>query len=91
MKESGGKLWSSFGACQVFGEHLERGGGPAWGPWDLGMPWGGGRVRELGVSFLVAEALDQVCIRPTLPLQLEAKEWGGYHSSWGALRNPLED
>lgn len=40
-------------------------------------------MSELGVSFLVAEALGQVCsLRPTLSLRLKAKEWRG----WGALR-----
>lgn len=42
-------------------------------------------MSELGASFVVAEALDQVCSRETLPLPLKAKQWRGYPWPWGAL------
>lgn len=88
VEGEGGKLWSSLWGCQVFGSTL-RGAEVRPGSSGLGCATRGGCAKELGAGrFVAAQAPDQVCVRPTLSLQVKANEWRSHHSALGSHAHP---
>lgn len=76
----------SLAGGQVFASILS-GNGSGLGSSGLQCAMGGGVTGELGVSFAVSEALDEVCVVQLCPSVCQG---AGYITTelWGALRPP---